>query len=87
MESVCRDKRIKKKVVGDDVVYEYKEPVKKVNTDRLGLKDYYPREDYEMPFPEWDLSYMFLKPAELKQYKADAKGIPVYMMRKGRRKS
>lgn len=33
------------------------------------------------PFPEMDLSFMFLSPSELLEYKAAAKGMPAYMMK------
>lgn len=37
----------------------------------------YPK-DFVMPFPEWDVSYIFLNPDELKEYKEAAKGGRVY---------
>lgn len=36
----------------------------------------------QMPFPEWDLSWMFLTPDEMAEYKAQAKGMPLYLMQK-----
>ena len=34
------------------------------------------------PFPEIDMSWIVLKPAEMLEYKAQAKGIPLHMMKK-----
>ncbi len=36
----------------------------------------------EIPFPEIDMSMIFLRPAEMLEYKAAAKGIPLHMMKK-----
>jgi len=35
-----------------------------------------------MPFPEWDLSWIMLRPDEMLEYKAAAKGIPLHMMKR-----
>lgn len=35
-----------------------------------------------MPFPEIDYSHIFLRPEEMKQFKADMKGIPLFMVKK-----
>lgn len=36
-----------------------------------------------IPFPEINMSYLFLSPSEMKEYKAVAKGMPVHMYNRG----
>ena len=43
--------------------------------------------EFVMPFPSIDFSYMFLTPEEMKLYKAEAKGIPLHMMKKFKKKT
>lgn len=69
--------RVKQKV-------EPKGPASHVSWLRLNYP--WPK-DFVMPFPEIDMSYLFLKPAQLKEYKAMAKGIPIHMMRDYGRRS
>ena len=79
MQQVHKDRRIK---VTDKLVYSYKEPEKKSpNPGSDWLRNNYPRIEYEMPFPEIDMSYLFLKPDEMRAYLADAKGMPEYMLK------
>lgn len=86
MASVCRDKRIKKTVQRNAVIYLFVPPkVKSPQSHIEWVNENYPRIEYDMPFPEIDMSWMFLKPAEMKAFKAEMKGIPVYMMTKRRR--
>jgi len=35
---------------------------------------------FVMPWPEWDLSWIFLTPEELVEYKAQAKNVPKHML-------
>lgn len=43
-------------------------------------------DDSPIPFPEIDMSMIFLRPAEMLEYKAAAKGIPLHMMKRIHRK-
>lgn len=56
-------------------------------THTLWLAKNYPwPEHFEMPFPEIDYSHIFMTPDEAKAYKAEAKGMPLYMMSKYEKK-
>ena len=47
------------------------------------LRDHYPWPDqFVMPFPEVDYSFIVLSPEEMKEYKADASGVPAFMYNK-----
>lgn len=76
MTIVHRSKKIERKVKGDDIVYSVKvvkEPV--VHTGAAWVTANYPwPENFEMPFPEIDLSHIFLRGEEREKYKAEAKG-------------
>lgn len=76
LEAVGRDKRIKRSVKGDDVVYKYAPPKKK--TPELTAEwyaEHYPWPgkngvpEFKMPFPEWSLAWMFLSPEDMLEYK------------------
>ena len=96
LEKLHKFKQIKQRVKGDDIVYTVIEKPKPKDpfATRTWLNENYP---YPTPcgadgctgfckacepFPEIDLSYIFLKPAEMKEYKAQAKGMPLFMMNK-----
>ena len=76
MTIVNKTKTIESKVKGDDIIYTIK--VIKLPTVHTGLAwvthNYPWPENFEMPFPEIDMSYIFLTPEELEKYKAEARG-------------
>lgn len=81
-------KKLKSTVRGG-VVYYQVPPVTKAPTDHLAwVNQWYkdnPQHCTEMPFPEIDYSFMFLKTKEERdEYKAMASGRPVYMVQSKR---
>lgn len=78
MELVHKDKRITQSTRGDEIVYRpyiappVKEPFKSTIPYPYPGRDGVP--PFVMPFPEWDLSFIFLTPEEYEEYKAKAKG-------------
>lgn len=78
MELVHKDKRITQSTRGDEMVYRpyiappVKEPFKSTVPYPYPGRDGVP--PFVMPFPEWDLSFIFLTPEEYEEYKAKAKG-------------
>ncbi len=76
LDKVHRDKSIVQTQRGGDVFYSiYIAPIAKPQPHLDWVKANYPDpKDFVMPFPDWDLSWIFLKPEELEQYKADLKG-------------
>jgi hypothetical protein len=96
LEHLHRFKKVKQRVKGDEIIYRPR--LKKVVKDPFAVaswvRDNYPYPtpcaakgctgicDACMPFPEWDLSWMFLTPDEMAEYKAQAKGMPLYLMQK-----
>lgn len=83
IERVHKDKRIK---VTSELLYTYQEPqVEAVSSHTTWLNEHYPRYEYEMPFPEIDYGFMFLKTKEERdEYKALASGRPLYMIQSKR---
>ena len=87
---VMKDKNVKSTVRGEEIVYTWSPPKPRTAISHLQWKnDNYPVMDSSNDGSgiEADYSYMFLTPEELKQYKADAKGIPVHMLGKKRQRS
>lgn len=81
LEKVHRDKRIIQTQRKDEVWYEpYVAPIAKPqpHLDWVKANYHWPGKngvpEFAMPFPEWDLSWIFLKPEELEKYKAELKG-------------
>lgn len=78
MEAVHCDKRVVQSTKADSIVYRpyIAPPVKEHFVQNW--KYPYPGRDgvpeFVMPWPEWDLSFIFLRPEELEKYKAEAKG-------------
>lgn len=78
MEAVHRDKRVIQTTRGSTIQYRpyIAPPVKEAFVQTW--KYPWPGRDgippFVMPFPDWDLSWIFLKPDELEKYKAEAKG-------------
>ena len=95
LEIVHKDKRIKQTVKGDDIMYSpTMAPVTKEPGSHLTWwRTHYPRMDSTNDGSgiEADFSYLFLKPAELEEYKAAAKNMPKHMIQskygKGRKQS
>lgn len=82
LDVVHRDKRIKRGVSKGEVYYEVAKAKPTAISHTQWLTRNYPWPDnFEMPFPEIDMSYLFMTPDEAKEYKAQAKGMPVYMMK------
>lgn len=88
LERVHRDKRIVQSTKGGDVVYSpYIAPPVKPNTFASWSAQHYPRPgqngipEFVMPFPEIDMSYIFMTPEELDEYKAKLRG-KVYVKKK-----
>jgi len=79
MEQVHKDKRITQTTRGEEIVYRpyIAPPVKEHFKSTVPYP--YPGRDgipeFVMPFPEWDLSFIFLTPDELDKYKADLRGV------------
>lgn len=78
MEAVHRDKRVVQTTHGDTIQYRpyIVPPVKESFKSTVPYP--YPGRDGEpefvMPWPDWDMSWIFLKPEELEKYKAESKG-------------
>lgn len=91
-----RFRKVTQKVKGEEIYYKFKPKPKKKNpfAAQDWLRDNYPRPTpceakgchgickKCMPFPEIDLSYLFLTPSEMLEFKAQMKGIPTYMMKR-----
>ena len=91
MLKVHKDRRVKKSVVKDGIKYRWSPPVVKLPGSHLSwVKNNYPVNNLPEPFPEIDMSWIVLSPEEMKQYKADAKGVPIHMLKskhgKGRKR-
>lgn len=85
LSHVHKDKRVQQMAdVTGHVMY--KPTVQKVTTaptHHAWVDANYPRYEYEMPFPEIDMSYLFLKTREERdEFKALASGRPLYMIKK-----
>jgi hypothetical protein len=81
LEQVAKDRRVKRTVKGDEIVYTYQPPKPKSptpGTDWIRVNYPWPGKDgvpeFVMPWPEWSLKWMFLTPAEMKEYRAMMKG-------------
>ena len=78
MELVHKDKRITQIARGDEIVYRpYIAPVVKEHLKSTVPYPYPGRDgvpEFVMPFPEWDLSFIFLTPEEMDRYRAESKG-------------
>lgn len=90
LDVVHKDKRITHTATASGVV-TYKPATAKVSTvptHVTWLTANYPRPgvgdipSFIMPFPEIDLSHIFMTRDEAKEYKAAASGRPIYMMKK-----
>ena len=86
LETIHRDKQVTQTTKGDDVVYRPTSTVPRRTTSTSHLtwvRQHYPWPDkFEMPFPEIDMSWMFLRTVEERDaYKAAAKGQPLYMLK------
>ena len=95
IERLQKTKRVTVKVKGDEIYYKALEkPKPKAFDSHLQwLKENYPyptpcsATDCHglcvacMPFPEIDMSYLFMTPDEMKEYKAQMKGLPVHMLK------
>ena len=94
LEHLHRFKKVKQRVKGDEIMYRAKP--RAVPKDPFAvstwMRENYPWpkpcgaegctglcKKCE-PFPEMDLSFIFLKPQEMKEYKARAKGMPLFML-------
>lgn len=88
LERLHKSKKIKKRVKDNDIVYTAlpKAVIKSPISYLSWVRQNYPRPGengipaFVMPWPEIDMSYLFLKPEQMKVYKAEAKGMPLYMM-------
>ena len=94
MYVVQKDKRVISTTKGDDIIYKWVTPVVKSPHSHLTwVRKNYPRMTPENDGSglEADYSYLFLSPEEMKQYRADAKGMPLYMLKskygKGRKQN
>lgn len=78
MELVHKDKRITQSARGDEIVYRpYIAPVVKEHFKSTVPYPYPGRDgvpEFVMPFPEWDLSFIFLTPEKMLEYRAGLKG-------------
>ena len=81
LEVVGRDRSITTKVRGSAIWYTmFIAPIAK---PALVLPPYPWPENFVMPFPEIDMSYIFLKTKEERDaYKAEASGRPLHMLKK-----
>lgn len=85
LETVHRDRRITQtSTQAGEVIY--RPAIAKVSSPTPHLewvRDNYPwPEDFVMPFPEIDMSWLVMSPDEAKEYKAAAKGVPTYIYNK-----
>lgn len=65
LDKVHRDKRVKRGVRKGEVYYEPASPPKTPVDHLKWVREHYPYPDnFIMPWPEWDLSWMFLKTKE-----------------------
>jgi hypothetical protein len=90
LEKLQKRKKVKMRVKGDDILYKAKP--RAVPKDPFATsswaRDNYPWPgqngipEFVMPFPEWDLSWIFLTPDEMKEYRAKAKGMPLFVLNK-----
>lgn len=83
MAIIHRSKLIECKTQGDEIVYTIKvvkEPVKLSGAEWVTKHYPWPGQNgipvFEMPFPEIDMSHLFLTGEELEKYKCEAKGRP-----------
>lgn len=88
LDAVHRDRRIKRGVKGGEVYYTPAPPKATPVDHTAWVRAHYPwpgRDDvppFIMPFPEIDMSWMFLRTREERdEYKAAAKGVPQYMIK------
>lgn len=96
LSKLHRFKKVTQTVKKDDIYYKpTPKPKPKPPDDHMAwLRENYPRPEpcgakgctgyckKCMPFPEIDMSYLFLKPSEMLEYKAKAKGMPIHMMKR-----
>ena len=80
LETVHRDKRIARKVLKGEVVYTPAPKPKLPSSHLSWTAEHYPwPENFVMPFPEIDVSFIFLKTKEERDaFKAEMSGRPVY---------
>lgn len=83
LERVHRDKRVERTVKAGEVVYRKAVPKKSPLDHHTWLRANYPPMDETNDGSgiDVDFSWLFLKPDELVEYKAAAKGVPTYMLR------
>jgi len=84
LEQVHRNKSIARTVRQGEVVYMKKAPPKS-STDHLAwVRANYPHPDnFEMPFPEIEMSFLFLRTKEERDaFRAEMSGRPVYVKNK-----
>ena len=85
MVIIHRSKRIEQKSKGDDIIYTIVIPKAppSAGSHITWVKENYPpmTKENDGSGIDVDFSYLFLKPDEMKEYKAAAKGMPVHMMR------
>jgi len=85
LQHLHRFKKVKQRMLGGEIVYSAvpREKPKDFTPGLTWLRENYPYpKNFVMPFPEIDMSYIFMKPDEIKAYRAQAKGIPLYLMNK-----
>jgi len=80
LEAVHRNKSIARTVRQGEVVYMKKAPPKSPTDHLAWVRANYPWPDnFEMPFPEIDMSFLFLKTKEERDaFRAEMSGRPVY---------
>lgn len=89
---VGKDKRVRATARGNEIVYKWVKPVVKLPGSHLTWvrENYVPMNETNNAdhpaFADLDFSFLFLSPEEKKQYDADAKGIPLYMVKSKHRK-
>jgi hypothetical protein len=83
LDTVHRDKRIRRGVKGGEVYYEVAKAKPTAISHTQWVTQNYPpmTADNDGSGIDADFSYLFLTPDEAKEYKANAKGLPVYMMK------
>lgn len=86
---VHKDKRIHTTTKDNTIVYTLEKPKVAAPMPHLQwTRDNYPWPgengvpDFIMPFPEIDMSWMFLKPDEMEEYRATMSGRPAWLQRK-----
>ena len=81
MARVHKNKSVEMKTTGEEITYTVKKPeLPAIHSHVTWCREHYPYPgrdgvpEFVMPFPEIDMSFIFLKPEELDKFKAELRG-------------